>query len=297
MDHKYEHIPCTLCGKNDTVVFVRSDGPAQIVRCRNDGLIYVNPRPAVQHIEHSSTEQIRYDNLPLFTQFRETVLKRHADALNTIKTEGKILDIGCATGSFLENFNSPKWQLYGVDTSPLGVKLTTERLGAETFCGDLLNAQYPSDFFDLVTTLDTLYYLADPKAALVEIRRILKTGGLLAVEIPGFNYRRMRDKGLLCWLLDGRWSRMLPASLNIPPAAQHLYYFSPTTFRSLLTKAGFRVLKVIPEQAPMARGGLLRALNDLHFWFARSVFNVTGGVSIAAKELYVAEKVVRASQV
>ena len=52
---------------------------------------------------------------------------------------------------------------------------------------------------------------------------------------------------------------------------------------------GFRVIKVVPEQASISRGDVGRAVNEIHFAIARSLFMATAGrVSIAGKELYVA---------
>jgi SAM-dependent methyltransferase len=196
-----------------------------------------------------------------------------------------VLDIGCATGTFFENFIGPTWHLYGVETSPLGVELARSRYGAEVFCGTLREAGYPSAFFDVVSILDTLFLLPDPRAELIEIKRILKDEGLLAVEIPGLSYRLfLRDRGPVSWVLNGKWSRMSTDSW-------HLYYFSPSTLNLLLTSVGFRVVKAIPEQASLGRRGVARTLNDLHFALARLLFKATAGrFSIAGKELYLAMK-------
>jgi SAM-dependent methyltransferase len=285
MDDQFEYVNCLICGKDDTEVFVRGNGPAQIVKCRNDGLLYLNPRPASIRVRDFHTEYVRNDNLDMFTLFRREVLRREADAIKSMKSGGNLLDIGCATGTFFENFIGPTWHLYGVETSPLGVELARSRYGAEVFCGTLREAGYPSAFFDVVSILDTLFLLPDPRAELIEIKRILKDEGLLAVEIPGLSYRLfLRDRGPVSWVLNGKWSRMSTDSW-------HLYYFSPSTLNLLLTSVGFRVVKAIPEQASLGRRGVARTLNDLHFALARLLFKATAGrFSIAGKELYLAMK-------
>ncbi len=286
MDDQFEQVNCIICGKDDTELFIQGPGPAQIVRCRNDGLLYLNPRPKSSRVREFHTHYVRDDNLDMFTLFRQEVLRREADAIKRVKAGGNLLDIGCATGTFFENFVGPAWHLYGVETSPLGVELARSRYGAQVFCGTIREANYPSGFFDVVTVLDTLFYFADPRAELVEIRRILKDDGLLGVEIPGLAYRLFfRDRSPVSWALNGKWSRMSTDSW-------HLYYFSPSTLKLLLESVGFQVIKMIPEQASLGRGGFLRTLNNLHFALARLLFRVTlGRFSIAGKELYLATKV------
>lgn len=284
MDNQFERANCIICGKDDTRLFIRGTGPAHIVSCRNDGLLYMNPRPKSNRVREFHSRFVRKDNLDLFTLYRQEILRREAEAIKKIKPGGNLLDIGCATGTFFENFPDRTWHLYGVDTSPLGVEIARTRYNADVFCGILLEAQYSAGSFDVVTVIDTLYYMSDPKAELIEIRRILKDDGLLALEIPGLTYRLFRERGPLCWLLDRKWIRGFKDS-------PHLYYFSPRTIRLLLEEVGFRVIKVIPEQASLGRRGLARALNDIHFALARLLFTATAGVlSIAGKELYLAVK-------
>lgn len=277
-----ECVSCIICGKDDASAFIQGPGGTNIVRCRNDGLIYLNPRPTSAHVRESFTGWLNEDNVDTIARVRRGVLQREARAIKKLKSGGSLVDIGCASGTFFENFDPSNWRLYGVETSPVGVEIAGR--GAEVFCGTLREARYPSGSFDVVTILDTLYYIPDPKAELVEIRRILKDDGVLAVEIPGLAFRLLRMRGPFCWLLDRRWTSGFVWT--------HLYYFSPTTLRLLLETIGFRVVDVIPEQASLGRQGMACALNDLHFALARLLFKVTAGtLAIAAKELYLATKV------
>jgi ubiquinone/menaquinone biosynthesis C-methylase UbiE len=244
----------------------------------------MNPRPATEVVRKFHTMFVRNDNLEMFDRYRREILSREAEAVKRLKPGGNLLDIGCGTGVFFDNFMKGNWHLYGVDTASLGVNIARAKRGAEVFNGTVAEAQYPSGFFDAVTILDTLYYDPDPRATLIEIRRILKDDGLLAVEVPGFTHTLLRNRGPLCWLLDRQWTTGFTASY-------HLYYFSPRSLRLLLEGSGFRVLKMIPEQASLAREGLLRSLNELHFSLARLLFRASGGrLSVAGKELYLAVK-------
>jgi SAM-dependent methyltransferase len=284
MDERFEGANCALCGKSDTEVFIRGGGPAHIVKCRHDSLVYMTPRPKAEVVRKFHTTDVRNDNLEIFDRYRREILSREAEAVKRLKPAGNLLDIGCATGVFFDNFTKGNWRLYGVDTAPLGVSISRTKRGAEVFNGTLAEAQYPSGFFDVVSILDTLFYDPDPRATLVEIRRILKDDGLLAVEVPGFTYTLLRNRGPLCWLLDRKWTKGYTASY-------HLYYFSPRSLRLLLEASGFRVTKIIPEQASLDRGGVLRSLNELHFALARLLFTASGGrLSLAGKELYLAVK-------
>lgn len=284
MDEPFEHVKCLVCEQDNTEAFIPGTGVPQIVRCRSDGLLYLNPRPKAGRVREFHRQYVREDNLELFSAYRRPVLKREAAAIRRLKTSGNLLDVGCATGTFYENFAGPGWQLYGVDTSPLGAEVARSQFGAEVFVGTLREAAYPTSFFDVVSLLDTLYFFSDPAAELREVRRLLKPDGLLAVEIPGLTYTLLTNRGLLSWVLHGNRSGMHPDSW-------HLYYYSPAAIRHVLQRAGFRVIQMIPEQASVAKAGLWRAVNGGHFALAQLLFHATAGrLSIAGKELYLAVK-------
>ncbi len=284
MTDDLEFVKCNVCQRDETEVFLRDSGPVQFVKCRHDGLLYMNPRPGVESTRRFHTQFVRDDNLAFFSDYRRGVLDREAEAVKAFKSRGNLLDVGCATGTFFEKFPPPDWHTYGVDTSSLGSSLARDTHKASVFCGTVREANYSSLFFDVISMLDTLYYSPDPYAELVELKRILKDDGLLAIEIPGYAYSLLRDKGPICWMLDGTWMRGFTKT-------RHLYYFSPRSLRLLLQRAGFRIIKVIPEQASLGRHGIARVLNEMHFALARTVLAITNGrLSIAGKEVYLAVK-------
>jgi SAM-dependent methyltransferase len=59
-----------------------------------------------------------------------------------------------------------------------------------TYCADLcqMNAVLPSDYFDVVVCTEVLEHVLNPFAAVAEIRRVLKPGGILLATSP-FNFR------------------------------------------------------------------------------------------------------------
>src|SRR5215472_6445401 len=121
---RLEYVNCILCGRNHVEPAIRTAGAAVIVKCRNDGLLYMNPRPEVSSVRAFHTRFVREDNIEIFDGYRRKILQREARAIKRIKPAGNLLDIGCATGTFFESFQSRAWRLYGVDSSPMGVEAT-----------------------------------------------------------------------------------------------------------------------------------------------------------------------------
>jgi SAM-dependent methyltransferase len=278
-----ERVPCAICGQDDTATFVQGRGPRQIVRCKRDGLLFVNPRPVRERLQVVGEQFVNERNRALFESQRDAMLRREAEAILAVKSGGALLDVGCATGQFFKNFPA-SWRLFGVEPCLYAVEQAKGHYNAEVRHGSLIEARWPAQSFDVVTIIDALYYFADPLDDLREAGRILKSDGILALEIPGYTHKLLRDRGPLCLLLDRKWSRL-------DPDGRPLYHYSPRTLSLLLRKAGFIISKRLVEQAPLGRSGIADAMNWAHYGFTRAVFGMTAGhLSLAAKEFYLCRK-------
>lgn len=143
---------------------------------------------------------------------------------------GKVLDIGCGSGSYLAWLKQLGWQAYGVEMNKDCVEFAAKEYGIDIFCGDLLEAKFPDSYFDCVTMWSFLEHCRSPLETLKETNRILKQGGLMVIFVPNFDsleIRVLREKSFLT---------------DIP---RHLYNFSPRTLQAMLIKAGFKVKKVV----------------------------------------------------
>lgn len=142
---------------------------------------------------------------------------------------GRILDVGCGPGKVMRVLRDRGWDVYGVDFSAVAIEHARVRLGLNVICGDLLQAHYKDDFFDVVMFNHSLEHMYDPLEILRETYRILKPGGLLLVTVPN-------AASFEAWLF-GRWW----VHWDVP---RHLYHFTTETMSRLVEKAGFRVTNI-----------------------------------------------------
>lgn len=240
-----ETVTCDLCGADDTeIVFIERDrlhhidGIFYLVRCRQCGLMYLNPRPTLEEMRRyypRDYHAYKIDNrLSLIARldYHYGISKRcRAVIAHTGLKGGRILDIGCATGNFLDAMRRRgNWEPYGVEIDVEAANYGKEYLGLNVFAGTLADAHYPNDFFDVVTLWNVFEHLHQPQATLVEINRITRNGGWLIISLPNPDCIEAK--------IFGRYW----AGLDAP---RHLYIYSRHTLRQALARVGFVVKKIV----------------------------------------------------
>ena len=281
-----EYISCPICEISESRPFIFG-GPKDIVKCKGCGLVYVNPRRSEKEIKAFFQKDYISNNQMLDTIFgtwrRETLI-RIAALILKFKKSGKILDIGCAGGEFLENFLPlGGWKCYGLEPSFLAASAAIKK-GISIYQGVLEDIDIPDNDFDVITYLDTLYYAPRPLEGIIKLRKILKEDGILVIEVPGYCYRLMRNVGPLGLILNGKWC-------SLGPPSPHLFFYSQRTLCKLLEKAGFVMIDIRLEQAPKHGSWFAHILNELHFYFSKLVFRISfQKINIAAKTAFIFRK-------
>jgi SAM-dependent methyltransferase len=96
----------------------------------------------------------------------------------------RILDAGCGTGRNLAEFAG--WaRPAGVDLSEMALRFCRQR-GVPAARGRVQSLPFPREAFDAVTSFDVLYHrwIEDDAAAVAELARVLRPGGVLLVRVP-----------------------------------------------------------------------------------------------------------------
>lgn len=241
---------CNLCDSDDFKVLAHVavspvKGHSTLVRCNNCGLAYVNPRHSVQREKqfYQSEYHEAHDDR-IWRDARINIFKVNLAKIESRQQRGRILDVGCGRGYFLELARKNGWDTYGVELSRSASRHAREFLQLQIYEGELRDARYPDEFFDVITAWNVIDQLYDPYGELKEIHRILKREGMLALRLSNLTFH----------ILLHRCSRVLNAlTFGIvsfrAPTVFHLYMFSPASVKMVLEKAGFTDIRV--ENSPL----------------------------------------------
>ena len=239
-----ESTPCPMCGANaGRLLFEGHDllhhgeGTFTLNTCRTCGHIYQNPRPSIEQIgcyypqNYMPFLKAIEDEPNWWKRLdRRYGRSRRCQAVHKAAGEvGRLLDVGCATGIFLDGMRTLGWQVAGVEPTASAVEYARTRFALDVFEGRLEEAPFADHSFDVITLWDVLEHVHEPKQVLAKIHQLLRPGGLLVMSLPNPDSIEAR-------LLGPYW-----AGWDLP---RHLNLFRPRQLRQHLPQMGFEINKI-----------------------------------------------------
>jgi SAM-dependent methyltransferase len=263
---------CNLCG--GTRWETREEAPPfRVVEC-GCGLVFVTPQPD-RSVLAAAYDQEYYEAWGEQARSRDRLWRRRLATVEALTgAAGRILDVGCGTGTFLRLVRSRGWAVTGTEISPYAVK-AAQADGLTVVEGEVWEARFPPGAFDVVTCWHALEHARDPRRLLEDAHRVLVAGGWLVLATPNLDDRIFRT---VYPLLRGRRLRLFdPEDREI-----HLFHFSARTLRALVESVGFAVRAV-----GFDRGAAVvwpkALLNDAaYLWYRLSGLNWGMGLELSA---------------
>ena len=235
---------CPICNSSTSNQFLTcidhtvSRETFHIVQCQSCGFKYTNPRPEKQslgayyqseeYVSHSNTKKgfINYT----YQIVRKYTLLKKLQLLSKYYKTGKILDIGCGTGEFLNVCQQAKWDTTGIEPSSdartMAIKNYNLNILEESEIKNL-----SSENFDIITMWHVLEHVPKLNERIEDLKRLIKPNGIIIIAVPN------------CNSLDAKIYREAWAAYDVP---RHLYHFVPKDIETLFKKHDLKMFKVLP---------------------------------------------------
>lgn len=230
---------CLLCrGKNIRPIYTTRDrhygieGLFTLVRCTGCGLI------CLDHIYSDAELTAMYPadyyayQIPAVPSKLERVARKLLGYEARTKDPdfaepGKLLDIGCGSGSFLLKMKAQGWEVAGIEPNRAAAALAREQ-GLNVFCGPLDQAGFGDASFDYIRANHAFEHMTKPREALEEISRLLRRQGRLFLGVPNC-------EGLTAKIFGEFWWHLCPPI--------HPFSYSMSTLCRLLEEHRFRIIE------------------------------------------------------
>lgn len=237
MEHELEFSVCPICSHPSGT----RKGPYQdhsiskevftISECDACNCWYTSPRPVQAelpryyqsdaYISHTGSKRNLFERIYHLVRTR-TLRSKHA-LIARYEPNGKILDIGCGTGSFLGQMKSKGYLTYGMEPDE---RARTIASSSSNVVANLEQTKSSAPY-SIVTLWHVLEHLPHPSQTLKTIHAITTSNALLVIAVPD---RESWDASFF----DHHW-----AAYDVP---RHLSHFRQTDIAKLLADHGFNLL-------------------------------------------------------
>ncbi len=214
------------------------------------GLIWLDPMPITEDLEQAYCNYYTHHSISIAKKFQaltvakqlyhkgKKFLKNRLVSLPGINRDrwlsdnlyleglkpGKLLDLGCGRGDFLQLMQSQGWQVEGVEFDRKAAAYATNHYHITVHTSNIFEINYASGTFEAIILNNVIEHLPNPAETLAECLRILKPNGKLILITPN-------SKSWGAKIFKQYWRGWEPP--------RHLFLFSPQNLASLALIAGF----------------------------------------------------------
>jgi len=234
-----ENVRCNFCHADDFDVLVSDGrdrrhhlpGEFRMVRCRECGLVYLNPRPTAEALAaYYPPDYSPYTQRGLFGKLTRWLRQREAASLRRSLSPGaEVLEVGCAAGDLLVPMREAGLRVTGVELSEHAATIARTRHNLDVYTGSLADAPLAGRTFDAVIMRSVIEHVPDPRGDLEKAASLLRPGGLLSLRTDNVASSDARLFGSMWYGFD---------------FPRHLTLFSPQTLTAFVRSAGLEVTRV-----------------------------------------------------
>ena len=169
--------------------------------CNNCGFIFMNPQFDDETLKefyskeyYSGTANYSYIDEREKKKFFSYVWDSRLKVIKKYSQSGNFLDVGCSFGGFLErasNYFIP----FGIELSPYSASFAKKLFGDNIHCGTLKDHPFQYNSFSVITMIELIEHLEDPKKAILECYKLLHERGLLVIQTANMDGNQAKKLG------------------------------------------------------------------------------------------------------
>ena len=177
------------------------------------------------------------------------------------KSRGRLLDVGCSVGFFIEVAQDSGFDVQGVELSAQAIAIAKDSVRDKISQADANeHIRKYGACYEVVTAYDIIEHTQNPKAFVSDLYNALVPGGVVAIAAPDTDH-------FLRYVMGKNWSMLQPM--------QHNFLLSKRSIRAMLVEAGFEDIVVLPARKTLTLNYLFGQLSQTNPVITR-LYNFAG---------------------
>lgn len=272
---------CTICKSTEIEINFNLTEDRQILRCLNCGVECLSPQLSDEQLKILYSEnyyrawgiQGEEEN-EITKEMKIATFQLRLNLIRQFVSSGKVLDVGCATGYFLEIAKTNNFEPHGVEFSEYSAAIAKKKFGdTNIFLGTLEQCNFENKSFDVIAMSDLIEHVRIPKQTLSKAKELLKEDGVIMIMTPD-------TKTLSNKLMGKRWTHY---------KLEHFFYFSQSSIGYLAEQCGLKVLHYERSKKALTINYLHTQFNVYKHWLLTPFINFMYFLlpkKVAAKNFY-----------
>lgn len=257
---------CNICGSEHLKPIFEYTPGRKIFHCLDCDVQFLHPRLNEEELKLMYAEkyylawgiQGSAENMSTRLMKMDTFRLRMSLIRKFVET-GNVLDVGCASGYFLEVAKEQGYTPYGVEFSEYSSDIAKKIFGDESiFHGTLEQCSFQEKMFDVIAMSDLIEHVNSPIETLSKAYSLLKNEGLIMIMTPD-------TSSLSNKIMGKKWSHY---------KLEHLYYFSPSSMKMLAEKCNMQILHEERSKKALNIEYLYTQFKVYHHWILSPLLNL-----------------------
>ena len=257
---------CKVCGSEHRKLQNELFFERKIFSCKDCGVQYLDPQLNDEELKKLYAENYYHawgvsgtSENQITRQMKRATFQLRMALIHQFVRFGKVLDVGCATGYFLEVAKEAGYEPFGVEFSNYSSQMAKRLFGDDSiFCGTLEQCDFPDLMFDVIAMSDFIEHVKDPIVTLTKASQLLKNDGVIMIMTPNTN--TLSNK-----LMGKRWTHY---------KLEHFYYFNLSSLQILAEKCGLEVAYFEKSKKAMNIEYLYTQFRVYKHWLFTPLFSV-----------------------
>ena len=283
-------LDCPLCGSKERDILFQEENkfayahaawsylnsyPVSVARCRGCSFGFTAELPPTAFFEkvlYSPPVDAPVPAEPSQASGKDFIFHGVLELLEAHGAKGCLVDLGACNGRFLWHAKAKFSPALGIENDPIASALAA-RHGIEIRVGGILSTIAQAPKADIITLIDVLEHLPNPRAHLEATFHCLKPNALLYVKVPRLEGQAFKEQ-----LLERLGFRKSKMAINYV----HINHFTLNSLTQVLQKIGFRIEHAQiarPELYDWQQGGVRGWTSNIvrlgHYFFSRALFSLT----------------------